>query len=192
MGLADGELHVLVIDLGHGVTGEAQIHGAVGLGGLADQLAGGVIVRRHDHGHVGDGAQHTHVLDGLVGGAVVGGGHAAVGAGDLYVQVGVADLLANHFAHTEGTEHGIGDDKGDLAAGGKTRSQACAVLLGDAHVQILLGQLLAEVAGLAALADINIHHQNVRVFLAQGHDLLAEAFAGSDLFLFAHCSFLLA
>jgi len=127
-----------------------------------------------------------------VGGAVVGGGHAAVGAGDLYVQVGVADLLANHFAHTEGTEHGIGDDKGDLTAGGKTGSHARAVLLGNANVDVLPGQLLAEVAGLAALADINIHHQNVRVFLAQGHDLLAEAFAGSDLFLFAHCSFLLA
>ena len=192
MGLADGELHILVVDLRDGVTGEAQIHGAVDLSGLTDELAGGVVVRGHDDGHVGDGAQHAHILNGLVGRAVVGGRHAAVGAGDLYVQVGVADLLTDHFAHTEGTEHGIGDDKGDLAAGGKARGNARAVLLGDADVDVLVRQLLAEFAGLAALADININDQNVGILLAERDDLLAEALASGDHFFLTHCSSLLA
>ncbi len=115
-----------------------------------------------------------------------------MGAGDLHIQVGVADLLADHFAHAEGAEHGIGDDKRDLAAGGKARGDACAVLLGDADVDVLLGQLLAELAGLAALADININDQNVGIFLAERDDLLAEALAGGDHFFLTHCSSLLA
>ena len=127
-----------------------------------------------------------------MGSAVVGGGHAAVGTGDLYVQVGVADLLTDHFAHPEGTDHGIGDDKGDLAAGGKARGNARAVLLGDADVDVLVRQLLAEFAGLAALADININDQNVGILLAERDDLLAEALASGDHFFLTHCSSLLA
>ena len=191
MRLADGELHILVVDLGNGVTGKAQIHGAVNLGGLTDELAGGVVVRGHDDRHVGDGAQHAHILNGLAGRAVVGGRPAAVGTGDLHVQVGVADLLTDHLTHTQRPEHRVGDDKGDLTAGGKTGSHARAVLLGNANVDVLPGELLAELAGLAALADVNIDDQNIGILLAQLHDLLTEAVAGGDHFLFAHCSSLL-
>ena len=191
VGLADGEFHVLVVDLGHRVAGEAQVHGAVSLGGLTDQLAGGVVVRGHNHRHVGDGAQDAHVLDGLVGRAVVGGSHAAVGAGDLHVQIGVADLLADHLAHAQGAEHGVGHHEGDLSAGGQPGGEAGAVLLGDAHVDVLVRQGLTEFAGLAALADVDIDHDQIGVLFAQLRDLLAEAVAGGDHFLLTHCSLLL-
>ena len=118
MGLANGELYVRAINLRHRVTGEAQVHGAVGLGGLTDQLAGGVVICGHDDCHVGDGTQHAHVLNGLMGGTIVGGGDAAVGAGDLHVQVGIAYLLTDHLAHTQRTEHGVGHHERRLPAGG--------------------------------------------------------------------------
>ena len=125
-------------------------------------------------------------------GAVVGRGHAAVGAGKLHIQVGIADLLTDHLAHTQRAEHRVGHHEGDLPAGGKARGQTGAVLLGNAHIDILPGQLLAEITGLAALADVDIHDQQVGIFLAQCYDLVAEAVAGGDILLFAHFMSLLA
>ena len=135
-----------------------------------------------------------------------------MGAGKLHIQVGIADLLTDHLAHTQRAEHRVGHHEGDLPAGGKARGQTGAVLrgkgdeaglgkprgdaehilLGNAHVDILPGQLLAEITGLAALADVDIHDQQVGIFLAQCYDLVAEAVAGGDILLFAHFMSLLA
>ena len=76
------------------------------------------------------------------------GGDAAVGAGDLHVQVRVANLLADHLAHPQGAKHGVGNHEGNLAAGGQTSGHAGAVLLGNAHVDILFRQFFAELSGL--------------------------------------------
>ena len=111
--------------------------------------------------------------------AVVRRGDAAVGAGELHVQVRIAGLLAYHLDHAHGAEGGVGDDEGDLPAGGEAGGHARGVLLGDADVEVLRGQLLAESAGLAALADIDVDYEDVGVFAAQLDYLVAEAVAGS-------------
>ena len=100
MSLANGKLYVLAVDLRNSVPGKAQEHGTVGIGRLAHQLSCGIVVRRHNHGHIGNGAQDTYILNGLMGGSVIGRSYTTVGAGNLHVQIGIADLLANHFAHT--------------------------------------------------------------------------------------------
>jgi len=79
-----------------------------------------------------------------------------------------------------------------VPGGGGPGGNARAVLLGDADVDVLVRQLLAEFAGLAALADININDQNVGILLAERDDLLAEALASGDHFFLTHCSSLLA
>ena len=124
-------------------------------------------------------------------GTVIGGGDAAVGAGDFHVQVGIADLLADHLAHPHGAEGGIGDHERDLAAGGKARGHTGGVLLGNAHVQILVRQLLAEGAGLAGFADVHVHNQNIGILFANGYDLIAKPVAGGFFHNFAHLRFLL-
>ena len=111
--------------------------------------------------------------------AVVGGSDAAVGAGYLDVEVRIAGLLANHLDHAHGAEGGVGDDVGNLAAGREAGGHAGGVLLGYADVEVLRGQLLAESAGLAALADIDVDYEDVGVFAAQLDYLVAEAVAGS-------------
>ena len=105
--------------------------------------------------------------------------------------MGIADLLADHLTHAHGAEGGISDHEGDLAAGGQTGGHAGGVLLGDAHVQVLLRQLLTEGTGLAGLADIHIYHQNVGVLLAQRYDLVTKPVAGGFFHGFAHLCFLL-
>ena len=191
VGLADDELGVLIVDHGDLVAGEAQVHRTVLLRSGAYQLAGGPVVRGHDDGHVGDGAVDAHILDGLVAGTVVGRCHTAVGAGDLYVQVGVACFLTDHLAHAHGAEGGVGHHEGDLAAGSQTCCHAGAVLLGDAHVEVLLRQFLAEGAGLAGLADVGVHHEDVLIFFSQFHDLVAETVSGGDHFIKSHFTVLL-
>ena len=90
------------------------------------------------------------------------------------------------WEQAHGAEGGISDHKGNLAAGREARGHAGTVLLGDAHVQVLLGQLFAEIAGLAALADLGVYHEDILIFFAQGDDLVAEAVAGGDLLLKIH------
>ena len=103
-------------------------------------------------------------------------------AGDLDVQIRIADFLPDHFADTHAAESCIGHHKRNLSAGRKTGCDACAVLLGNTDVQILLRQFLPECLGLAAFADINIDDQNVSVFFAEFNNGLTEAVAGRNLF----------
>ena len=81
--------------------------------------------------------------------------------------------------------------EGDLSAGGEARGHAGGVLLGDAHVQVLLRQGLAEGAGLAGLADVHVHHKDAGVLPAQLHDLVAEPVTGGFFHSFAHLQSLL-
>ena len=186
--LADDKFGVLIIDDGHLIARKAQVHGAVPIGGGAHELARGVIVRRHDDGHVGDGAVDAHVLDRLMARAVVRGGDAAVRAGELHIEVRVGGLLADHLAHAHGAEGGVGHDEGDLPAGGETCRDARAVLLRDADVQVLRRKLLAEGAGLAAFADVRVDDEDVGILLAHFDDLVAEAVAGRNHFFIFHFS----
>ena len=115
-----------------------------------------------------------------MGGAVVGRGHAAVGAGDLDVQLRIGDFLTDHLADAHAAESRIGYHKGDFAAGGEACRHTGAVLLGDADVQVLLRQFLAERAGLAGFSDVDVDDQDVSVLSAEFNDGLAEAVAGRN------------
>ena len=184
LALADLKLLVLIIDHGDGVAGKTQIDGAIGLcRRLDERLCRGIVCRHHNR-HVRDGAQDAHILDGLVGSAVICRSHTAVGAGDLHVQVGVADLLADHLADAHGAESRIGDHKRDLPTGRKACCHTSAVLLGDANVQILIGQLLAEITGFTGLADVNIDDHNILVLSAELNNGFTEAVTSGDLFRF--------
>ena len=118
--------------------------------------------------------------------AVVCRGHAAVRAGYFDIKMRVADLLTDHFAHTHGTECRVSHDEGYLAAGRQTRCDACAALLGNADVNMLCRKLLCKICGLAGLADINVNHIDILIFLANFNDLVAEAVASSYHFTFFH------
>ena len=182
LGFADLESIVFIIDHRDRVAGKAKIYRAGISRSRFDKRFGCVEVCRHDHRHVRDRAENTHVLDGLVGGTVVCRGHTAVGAGDFDVQIRIGDLLADHLADAHAAEGRIGHHIGDLAAGRKACRHAGAVLFGDADVQILLRQFLPEGAGLAGLSDVDVDNQDVSVLSAEFNDGLTEAVAGRNLF----------
>ena len=173
--LADLELVALAVNARDRVSCEAQVYRAVKLCRSADQLPCRPIVRGHDDRHIRYGAQDAHILDGLMAGAVICGSDPAVGAGYLDIQVRVAYLLTDHLQHAHGAKGRIGHDKRYLPAGGKPCRSACAVLLRNAHVKVLLRQRLAERARLAGFAYISIHNKYVSVLFAELNDLVAEA-----------------
>ena len=184
--LADGKLLILVINDGNGVAREAQIHRAVGLGRGTDELSCRNVVCRLNNGDVRNGAQNAQILYRLMACAVICRGNAAVRACDLDIEIGVAHLLSDHFAHSQRAEHRIGHDKRDLACGGKAGRERGAVLLGNADIDVLLGQSLHKLCSLAGLADINVNHIDILIFLADFNDLVAEAVASSYHFTFFH------
>ena len=118
-------------------------------------------------------------------GAVVGRGYASMGTGDLHVQVRIADLLADHLTHPEGTEHRIGDNKGNLSAGCHACRHACRILLCNAHIKVLIRKFCPELPGLTGFSDIHIHHIDLIVFFPEFHDLFTKSVSGC-LFYFAH------
>ena len=109
-----------------------------------------------------------------------------MGAGYLDIQVRVAYLLADHLQHTHGAKGRISHDKRYLPAGGKPRRSARAVLLGNAHVKVLLRQRLAERARLAGFAYVGIHDKYVSVLFAELNDLVAEAVSCGYIFTKVH------
>ena len=144
-----------------------------------------MIICRHEHGHVGYGAQNTHVLNALMACAVIGRGNAAMGAGDLHIQFRVTDFLADHLAHPQGTEYRVGHYKRDFSAGRKTCRNTGCVLLRYAHIQILLGELFAELSCLTGFAYIYVHYIYIIVQFAQLYNLFTKAISGRFLY-FAH------
>jgi len=188
LGLADLKGFILIIDEGNGIARETQIYRTVVLCCCANQFAGRPVVTAHDDGHVGQCAQNTHVLDSLMAGAVVGGGETSMRTGDLHIQLGIADLLTDLLAHAHGAKYSIGRYEGDLSAGRQTGSHTAGVLFGNTDINMLIGQLFGEFYRLAALADVSIHHIDIRIFKTQSKDLIAIRIARRQALHFAHCS----
>ena len=105
--------------------------------------------------------------------AVIRRRKSSVGAGDLDVEIGIADLLADHLQHTHGAENRISCDKRDLAAGSQSGRHSCAALLGNAAVDILPGQLVRERQCQAGFSDISVHDPDIRVLSSDLDDLVA-------------------
>ena len=179
---SDLEGRVLIVDHGDRVAGKAQVHRAFIFCRRFDQRLCRIVVSRHDDRHIRKRAHDAHVLDGLVAGAVVCGGQSAVGAGNLDVQVGIADLLADHLADAHAAKRRISDHKGDLAAGCKPCRNACTILLGDADIQVLVGERFMEGCRLAALADVDVQNKDIRICLAGFYNGFAKAVTGRNLF----------
>ena len=101
-------------------------------------------------------------------------------AGDLHIQVGIADLLTDLLAHTQGAEHSIGNHERDLAAGSQAGCQTGSVLLRDAHVHMLLRIGLSKSGGFARLSDVYVYYIDVLIVLSELNQLVPQAIAGSD------------
>lgn len=103
-----------------------------------------------------------------------------MGAGDFYVQVGVAYLLADLLAHSQRAEDRISNHEGHLSCGGQAAGNAGTVLLGDAHVQVLPGSALAKAPVLQDLPmSASITYMSL-FSLPMGNDFVAEAVAGGN------------
>ena len=97
------------------LTASAALATEYGNGCGTDELSCRNVVCRLNNGDVRNGAQNAQILYRLMACAVICRGNAAVRACDLDIEIGVAHLLSDHFAHSQRAEHRIGHDKRDLA-----------------------------------------------------------------------------
>ena len=177
MSLADLERRGIIIDHRDSVSCKAQINGSVISCGSCHELSCGIVVSGHDHGHVRDGTKNAQVLYALVRSAVVSGCKSAVRAGNLDIQLRIADFLTDHLEHSLGTEYRVSYYERNLSAGCHTGCYACAVLLSDTDVIILLGKSLSESLGLAGLTDIDIYDTNILIGFSKLNDLISKTFS---------------
>ena len=170
----------------HGQTAKAQIDRALILiGGFHRGPGLHVVGGGHDH-HAGDGAHQGKVLAALVRGAVLAHGDTAVGGADLHIEVGVADGIAHLLKGPSGGEHGEGGRKGHQPHGGGPGGHGNHVALGDAAVEVPLGEGLLEGARLGGPGQVGVEDDQVVMLRAQGGQSVSVAVAGRDLLHFCH------
>src|SRR5699024_2492700 len=146
-----------------GGTAKAHVYGALHLVGGLHHLAGLHVVGGAHDGHAGDGAHESEVLAALVGSAVLAHGDTAVGGANLHVQVGIAHGVAHLLIGPPGGEHGEGGGKGHKAHGGQTGGHVDHVGLGDAAVEVALGERLLEDRGLGGSGQVCVQHHQIGV-----------------------------
>ena len=129
-----------------------QLEHALDFGGVADV----------ENRHVGHGAQHAHIVDGLVGHAA-GGGDAGDKAHKDHRQVGVSHAHLQLIQNAAVQEHGEGVQEGTIALPGQTGRPGAHILLGNAHGQVAVGIGGAELLDLAGRTQIGGEYQHLGV-----------------------------
>ena len=167
VGLEEVELIVLGEHNGLLLAEQADVHGAVIVvqhGHGRTQLH---LVDRLENDHAGDRANHADVLHAHVGAAVELGRNAGVGADDLDVALGIGDRNRHLVADAARGKGGEALNPGLEAVAGKAGRDRGHVLLGNAAVKALLGELLAQAQGSAGLAQVRVQNHDVSVFFHQ-------------------------
>ena len=152
-----------LVELEDGVAHEADEDGPRCLQGHVEELLCGPRVGRHEDLHVGQRRHVGDVLRGLVGHAVDGRREPAVRREELDVQVRVADEGPDRFQGPHGDEYAVARRHGGAAIGGHARGGAHHVALGDAHVEVSLGVLVAEQMREGGIADVGLEDDEVAV-----------------------------
>ena len=161
VGATEFQLHLVVVDAGHGGAAHAHVDGARRGGGEAQGGAGGGVVGGHEHAHAGKTAHEGDVLEHLVRAAVGAHGDARMGGGDLHVQVRVAHGVADLVVGAPGAEHGKRARERDVAGQREARGHVDHVLLGDAAVEQAPGvSRVGELLGGGRAGQVGIYRHD--------------------------------
>ena len=191
LALSNLEIIVFVVENRDGCAAEADVAGAVQLGGSVDHLSGLDIVRGGHDGHAGNDAHEGNILAALVGGPVLTDGDSAVGGTDLDIEMGIADGIADDLIGPACREHGKGRGEGDEARGGHAGSCSHHVALGDATVEMAVRVSIAECGGLGGSREVSVDDDDPVVDRAEFLQRVSIALSGGDFFHLCHDSVIL-
>ena len=133
-----------------------------------------------DHHHVGQGAHHADVQDGLMAGPVIGVRQAAVGPRQHHRQVVVANRVPDLVGALQHQEQGERVDHRAQPRGGHPRGDVRHVGLGHADVEEPLRKGLGEAAGLGAGRHVGVQHNQLGNLRTQLHQRLAQGITHRD------------
>ena len=156
-----------------------DVNGTVERDHCRDGLACLHLVRRRQHGHVGQSAHYGNVIENLVGLA----GHARQQAGvaphDLDVEGRLCDQHADRVERPGHDEAGERRDDGDEAHGGQAGGHAEHVLFGYPHLEEPLRVGGLEDLGPRGTAHVAVQDEDPGVVIGQfGHGLTEDGTKG--------------
>ena len=152
---------VLAVDLGQRLAAHAHVERAGGLCGELDGGAGGVVVSRNQHAHMGQNAHEGDVLERLVGLAVRADGNAGMGGAHLDVEVGDAHRVADLLPAAAGAKDRKGTGEDGAAGKRQAGGDADHVLLGDAHVDKAVRVGCSKLGGGGGTGEVGIDGHDV-------------------------------
>ena len=176
--LADHERLLRVGEVGHRRAAEAQVHGAVPLGGGNRRLLCLVEVAGHHDRHSGKGTHEGDVLHGLVSRAVLTQSDAGMRGGYLHVGVTVGHFLAQLVVHAAGHELGERADERHLAGDCEAGGNAYHVGFCDAALDEPLRELGCEGIHLERPLEVCGEGKNPFVLASGFHEPCSEAASG--------------
>ena len=183
---ADLKMVVLAVEHRSSSPAEAHIDGALHLIGGLHHLPGLHVVGGAHDGHAGNGAHEGEVLTALVGRAVLAHRDPAVGGPDFHIQVGISDGIADLLIGPPGGKHGEGGGEGHQPHGGKAGGHIDHIGLGDAAVEVTLGECLLKDIRLGCPGQVRVRDHQVLRYGPQLLEGAAVAVAGSDFFHICH------
>ena len=179
-GLALVKLIAVAMHDGSSSAGEANVLGAAGNGGGADNLLGLRRIGGNGDAERWQGAHQGQVFDAVSGHSILAGQDAGVGADELDVERRLGNQDAQLVVGAAGSEDAEGADERYLAGGGQAGGDADDVLLGGAEVKEAVGILVAPEVNESRNVEVAAQHHDVGMLLRHGEEGAAVSFAGCD------------
>ena len=144
------------------------------------------VIRRAHDGHAGDGAHESEILAALMRRAVLADRDTAVRGANFYVQMRIADRIAYLLVGAPRREHRERRDKGDESHRREPRAHVDHVALGDAAVEMPLGERFLERPALRRPREIGVEHDNILMMLSEFYECIAVAVTRCDFLYVRH------
>ena len=180
VGFADLEVVFGSEDRRVGVARQAQVYRSFPVVGRQHGLTCLHTVGGCQHRHMGHGAHDGDVGDLLVGFSGLAREDPRIRRADLDVEPGLRDNDTQLVEIAIDEEHSEARQPGDQAAGGHTGGDTHHVLLGDTHLQKVIGPLPGDDVGLRRICQVAVEDISPRVLVDELNEGTAEDIALGD------------
>ena len=175
-----------IVDRFYGETAEAHVYGTVKMIRSLDHSPRFDVVRRTHDRHARDHAHERQILQALMRSTVLADRNACVRRADLHVEMRIADRVSDLLIGASGCKHRERARKRHLARQRKPRRDAHHIGLGDAAVDMALGESLFEEPRFRRCRQIRVEHDEIVAAFPELHESLPIAFARGDFLQLRH------
>ena len=112
-----------------------------------------------------------------------------MGCADFYIEMRVADGVADLLKRTSGSKHGKTARERNESAGGKTCRDAHHVSFCDTTIDVTVRECLFENTGFGRTCQVSVQNDQIIMLFSQFNQCVAVALTGCDLLNVSHYAF---